>query len=122
MRVICAGVDPAGVYLAARLKADDPTRDVQIIDTGNQNTAAQNTAAPPHIMQHPLKPGWRLADAHLERAISAACRAVHGVRIRTAQTDVATNEQAYAFIGAGALNDLLRERARAAGCRFVAGP
>ena len=117
MKVICLGVDPAGLYLAALLKKSGVAADIEIVEGTGLATPAQ-----PHVMAHPLKPGARLADDQLDRAIKAACRSVRGVRIRAAQVDRSTDNQAYAFIDAVTLTDLLRERARELGCRLTSGP
>ena len=116
MKVICLGVDPAGLYLAALLKTSGVAADVEIVD------GQADAPTPPHVMEHPLKPGARLADDQLDRAIKTASRSVRGVRIRAAQVDRATDNQAYAFIDAVTLTDLLRERARELGCRLISGP
>ena len=116
MKVICLGVDPAGLYLAALLKTSGVAADVEIVD------GQADAPTPPHVMEHPLKPGARLADDQLDRAIKTASRSVRGVRIRAAQVDRATDNQAYAFIDAVTLTDLLCERARELGCRLISGP
>ena len=116
MKVICLGVDPAGLYLAALLKTSGVAADVEIVEG-----AASAAPAPPHVMEHPLKPGARLADEQLDRAITAASRSVRGVRIRAAQVDRSTDKQAYAFIDAVTLTDMLRARARELGCRLRSG-
>ena len=82
MKVICLGVDPAGLYLAALLKTSGVAADVEIVEG-----AGHAAPAPPHVMEHPLKPGARLADEQLDRAITSACRSLRGVRIRAAQVD-----------------------------------
>ncbi len=117
MKAICVGVDPAGLYLALLLKTMDPARDIEIVDTG----APRAAGLPPIVTRHALKPGWKLADEALGRAIYAASRETRGVRVRALQTDVATDGQTAAYIAASTLTGLLLERARAAGCRFRAG-
>jgi flavin-dependent dehydrogenase len=117
MKVICLGLDPAGLYLAALLRKSGLARDVEIVEG-----AGLPAPTPPHVMEHPLKPGARLADDQLDRAIKAASRSVRGVRIRAAQVERTTDNQTYGFIDAVTLTDLLRERAREVGCRLTSGP
>ncbi len=117
MKVICLGVDPAGLYLAALLKTSGVAQDVEIVEG-----QAEASPTPPHVMAHPLKPAAPFADDALDRAIKSACRSVRGVRIRAAQVATSTDHQAYAFIDAATLTGLLRERARELGCRLTYGP
>lgn len=117
MKVICLGLDPAGLYLAALIKTSGVAAEVEIVE--GTGVAAH---APPHVMAHPLKPGARLADDQLDRAITSASRSVRGVRLRAAVLDRSTDNQTYGFIDAVTLRDLVRERARELGCRFTSGP
>jgi hypothetical protein len=100
MKVICLGLDPAGLYLAALLKQSGVARDVEIVE-------GPGVAAPasPHVMAHPLKPGPGFADDKLDHAIKSSCRTVRGVRIHAAQVDRSTDNQTYAFIDAVTLTD-----------------
>ena len=117
MKVICVGVDPAGLHLAALLKAADKARAVEIIDTG----APDLELSPPVATRHPLRPDWRLADAALDTAIAAASHATRGARIRAPHVDTTTEGPAGAFIRPAILVDILRARATAAGCVIRVG-
>ena len=114
MKVICFGVDPAGVYLAILLKLLDVAQDVEIIDAD----APGATRAAPHVMEHPLKPAQKRLDEKLDRSIAMASRGLSGVRLRTPATDIATDNQTYGFIADETLKSLLRERARRLGCKI----
>ena len=115
MKVICVGVDPAGVYLSALLKWLDVAQDVEIIDArgGSAGLAA------PHVMEHPLKPPLKLLDDKLDRSIRMASRQVSGARIHAPQTAIATDHQSSSFIADETLKDLLCERALQLGCRIT---
>ena len=117
MKVICVGVDPAGVYLASLLKRLEVARDVEIIDA-----KGQADLAPPHIIAHPLRPHHKFRDEKLDRSIRVACGEVSGVRIRAARTDIATDHQACSFIADETLKHLLRERAQELGCEIRSVP
>ena len=116
MKVICVGVDPAGVYLAALLKWLEVAQDVEIIDAQDPTDLTA-----PHVFAHPLRPPHKLLDEKLDRTIRLACGEVSGVRIRAAGTQVATDHQAYGFIADETLKYLVRERAQELGCRITSG-
>lgn len=115
MKVVCVGLDPAGLYLAILLQKQDAAHDIEIVDTG----ALPISTMPPCVMQHPLKPSLRLADSEVDRAVASASRQAHGVRVKRMTADTTTDEQAWSFIGAGALINSLREIAHSAGCSFA---
>jgi len=115
MRIVCIGLDPAGVYLATLLKQRDVAHDVEIIVAHGRATGL----TPPHVMEHPLKPPLKLVDEKVDRSIRAASNQVGGMRIRAPQTDVATNHQAYSYIADETLKNLLCERALQLGCKLA---
>lgn len=115
MKVICVGVDPAGVYLAALLRQLDVAQDVEIFDAMGDSAAL----ASPHVMEHPLSPHVKLLDEKLDRSIRMASRQVSGVRIRAPQTDMATDHQPSSFIADETLKSLLCERALQLGCKIT---
>ena len=115
MKVICVGVDPAGVYLAALLKQLEVAQDVEIIEAHGDSAAL----AAPHVVEHPLRPHLKLMDEKLDRSIGMASRLVSGVRIRASQTDIATDHQPLSFIADETLKNLLCERALQLGCKIT---
>lgn len=117
MKVICVGVDPAGLYLAALLKRMDRRIDVEIVDTGMPATSNM----PPLVMRHPLKPDWAFADPDFDRALRASSRQARGVRLRRPDADFTTDRQNFGFIAAAQLREILKDWLRKLGCRFASG-
>jgi len=113
MKVICCGLDAAGLYLAVLLKRSGVADEVRIV---GEHIGAE----PPHILAHPLRPAPHLSDAKLLGAIRDASRSAEGVRIRTQHMDRRTQGQTYEILSDAVLIDLLRARAQELGCQFTA--
>lgn len=114
MQVVIIGTDPAGLYLACRLRTLAPATDLTIIDTGLPG----RDGAPPHILTNPLKPKLELADSALWGQIMALSQTTQGaVVVRDAERTAAPGH-AYTFIAAALLRDLLLKRAQALGVRI----
>ena len=115
MKVTIVGTDPAGLYLATRLRSRQPTAEVRILDTGSPGRAV----ATPHLMANPVKPELKLADAAIEAEILGAAVSTRGLRLARDGEEVRTTAQPYTIIPAAALATILRRRAEALGCAFV---
>ncbi|MGE0626695.1 MAG: FAD-dependent monooxygenase [Hyphomicrobiaceae bacterium] len=118
MKIVCAGTDPAGLYLAILLKTRHPQMDVSIADTGEP----AREGAPPHILTNPVKPELRLADEALQREIMAAATTTRGILIRRDAETVQSDGQTYTMVGAEALASIARRRAQKLGIPIVTSP